>query len=635
MKRFIAVLVLALLPVAGPAQAAVTIVFDYSLDTNGFFTTERRAIAQAAANALTSRMINTHWDRIDTTAAGGHYELAIVNPSTFEGTWVQDVVIPENQITIRLGALDWSTIPFAPMNQSSGDGATQLMAIRNVTGGIAAKLASSSQFRPVDASISFDLQGIQGLKPGVTRLWYFGSAANLDTDDRNPADPNYTNYTDFYTSLIHELGHVLGIHDPAIFSAVLPSDPNFCLAWTSRIQSDGVGGFVFTGTHASQFYYNHVGQPIPLDTDTRSHWADGVRSQTANGYTSVTHERNTPFRYGFSELEFGALEDMGYTINGTGVNAVLTVINAGTGSGTVTSTPAGINCPATACAAPFAASDPITLTATAAVGSALISWTGCDTVVGTTCTISSLAASRSVTATFSPAVQRAFVSATGNNANTATFCAVTAPCKTFAAAVTVVADNGEVVALNTAPYGSVTLTRSISLTAAPGAYAGISVFAGSGVTIATPGISVVLRGLTINGQGGANGILVDTPATGTKLSIENCVIANFANAGGAGVAVNAPAQLRVVNTLVRDSFDGISIAGGATAVITGSKILENADTGILVNGASAAVINTVSSASGTGIAAGCRQWHARSPSPARRSRTTAPVFPRRAPPWSR
>ena len=207
------------------------------------------------------------------------------------------------------------------------------------------------------------------------------------------------------------------------------------------------------------------------------------------------------------------------TLSGTGTTPLaVTVLTAGNGTGTITSSPAGINCTPT-CSASFASGSNVTLTATPAAGSSLISWTGCDSVLGTTCTISSLAGPRSVTATFNQTVQRAFVSATGNNANTATFCAVTAPCKTFAAAVTVVADNGEVVALNTAPYGSVTLTRSISLTAAPGVYAGISVFAGSGVTIASPGISVVLRGLTINGQGGANGILVDTPATGAKYQL--------------------------------------------------------------------------------------------------------------------
>ena len=291
------------------------------------------------------------------------------------------------------------------------------------------------------------------------------------------------------------------------------------------------------------------------------------------------------------------------TLTGTGTTPILvTVITAGTGTGTVTSSPAGINCQPT-CSTSFTSGSTVTLTATAAAGSALISWTGCDTAVGTTCTISPLAAPRSVTATFNTVVQRAFVSATGNNANTATFCAVTAPCKTFAAAVTVVADNGEVVALNTAPYGSVTLTRSISLTAAPGVYAGISVFAGSGITINTPNISVVLRGITINGQGGANGILVDTLSTGSKLSIENCVIANFSNVNGAGVLVNATATVRMANTLVRDSFDGLSIAGGATADISDSKFLKNADTSILVTGATAAITSTVATASGTGIAA--------------------------------
>ena len=201
-------------------------------------------------------------------------------------------------------------------------------------------------------------------------------------------------------------------------------------------------------------------------------------------------------------------------------------------------------------------------------------------------------------------VQRAFVSATGNNANTATLCAVTAPCKTFAGAAPVVADNGEIVALNTAPYGSVTLTRSISLTAAPGVYAGISVFAGSGVTIASPNISVVLRGLTINGQGGANGILVDTPATGEALDRKLRHRQLRERGSGAGVLVNAPATVRVVDALVRDGFEGISIANGATAIITDSKILNNAF-GILVTDASAAVKNsTVSASSIAGIASG-------------------------------
>ncbi len=326
MKSLIAGFIFPLMLAAGLAQAGVSIVFDYSLDSNGFFTSERRAIAQAAADSLTSRMANTHWARVDTSMVGGSYELAIVNPSTMEVSWVPNVVIPENQITVRLGAMDWSTAPVSRFRGSSGDSATQLLSIRNVSGGIAAVLTSASRLRPVDASISFDLQGIRGLKPGITRQWYFGSVTNLNTDDRNPADPYYSNYSDFYTSMVHELGHILGIYDPVAasgillpsdpnFHALMASDPNFGLAWTSRVQSDGSGGYVFTGPRASQFYFNHAGQPIPLLSDDRSHWADGVHSQSADRWPSVTHDRNTPFRYGYSELEFAAMEDMGYTIN--------------------------------------------------------------------------------------------------------------------------------------------------------------------------------------------------------------------------------------------------------------------------------------------------------------------------------
>ena len=393
---------------------------------------------------------------------------------------------------------------------------------------------------------------------------------------------------------------VITVSAPLVFA-------NQSLTTTSAAQTITIGNtgtasanlstLTITGAHSGDFILNST--TCVTGTGTL---AAGVSCTASVSFApTLTGTRTAALSFTSSNASNGS--SFSVALSGTGANPVtLTVVKAGTGTGTIISSPAGINCTPT-CSASFAAGSTVTLTTTPAAGSVLGSWTGCDMAVGTTCTISSLAAPRSVTATFNQSTQRAFVSATGNDANTATLCAVTAPCKTFKQAVTVVADNGEVVALNTAPYGSVTLTRSISLTAAPGVYAGISVFAGSGVTIASPGISVVLRGLTINGQGGANGILVDTPATGAKLSIENCVIANFANAGGAGVAVNAPAQLRVVNTLIRDSFDGISIAGGATAVITGSKILENSDTGILVNGASATVINTVVSASGTGIAA--------------------------------
>ena len=204
------------------------------------------------------------------------------------------------------------------------------------------------------------------------------------------------------------------------------------------------------------------------------------------------------------------------------------------------------------------------------------------------------------------AAQRAFIASYGSDANN---CGFATPCRTFNQAMTVVDLNGEVVVLNSAGYGSVTITKSVSLTAAPGVYAGISVFPGfSGVTIATPGVNVVLRGLVINSQGGDTGILM---TDGAKLTIENCVISNFSIPNVSnfqyGVLVQTAATVRMVNTLVRDNDIGFEIQTGATADISGSKFFGNSTGGIVARNptagttTSAAVSDTVVVGSGIGI----------------------------------
>jgi uncharacterized delta-60 repeat protein len=74
----------------------------------------------------------------------------------------------------------------------------------------------------------------------------------------------------------------------------------------------------------------------------------------------------------------------------------LAVTKAGSGSGTVTSSPSGIDCGST-CSAPFAAV-PVTLTATPAAGSTFTGWAGDCSGTGS-CTVT-MSADRSVTATF-------------------------------------------------------------------------------------------------------------------------------------------------------------------------------------------------------------------------------------------
>jgi endoglucanase len=85
------------------------------------------------------------------------------------------------------------------------------------------------------------------------------------------------------------------------------------------------------------------------------------------------------------------------TFNSSVTTYALTVSKAGTGAGTVTSNPSGINCGST-CSANYANATSVTLTAAAASGSSFTGWSGACTGTGS-CTVS-MTAARAVTATF-------------------------------------------------------------------------------------------------------------------------------------------------------------------------------------------------------------------------------------------
>jgi alpha-tubulin suppressor-like RCC1 family protein len=76
----------------------------------------------------------------------------------------------------------------------------------------------------------------------------------------------------------------------------------------------------------------------------------------------------------------------------------LTVIPAGGGTGSVASTPPGINC-GTDCSNLYNVGTSVTLTANASISSNFAGWSGCDTASGTTCTVT-MNDPRAVTAAF-------------------------------------------------------------------------------------------------------------------------------------------------------------------------------------------------------------------------------------------
>ena len=95
----------------------------------------------------------------------------------------------------------------------------------------------------------------------------------------------------------------------------------------------------------------------------------------------------------------------------------LRVIAAGSGSGTVTSSPAGINCGST-CEADFNHGTLVKLTGAPAGGSQAVVWTGCDTVNGSNECEVAIGAAKDVTATFSPQIDGLKVTKAGSGAGT-------------------------------------------------------------------------------------------------------------------------------------------------------------------------------------------------------------------------
>jgi hypothetical protein len=178
------------------------------------------------------------------------------------------------------------------------------------------------------------------------------------------------------------------------------------------------------------------------------------------------------------------------------------------------------------------------------------------------------------------AAQRTFFASGGNDANA---CSFALPCRSFAAAILHTDPKGEVIVLDSAGYGNVTIDRPVAIIAPPGVYAGISVFAGQdGVTVsAGAGDAVVLRGLTINGQGGDRGIVVNQAG---RVAVQRCVVSNM---GGVGILVeeSTPAlKLSIDDTKVSNNVgDGVRIDSG-DLLMTNSHVENNGGNGVrLVN----------------------------------------------------
>jgi len=158
---------------------------------------------------------------------------------------------------------------------------------------------------------------------------------------------------------------------------------------------------------------------------------------------------------------------------------------------------------------------------------------------------------------------RTWVSGVGDDVNP---CSRTAPCKTFAGAISKTAPGGEINCLDPAGFGAVTLTKSITIDCT-GTLGGILASSTTGVILNGAGIIVTLRGLEINGGPpnlpGVNGVRF---LQGARLNVEDCTIYNFLGAApnGHGILVNNTSgnvRVYVRNSVIRNNGTAVSGAG--------------------------------------------------------------------------
>lgn len=225
---------------------------------------------------------------------------------------------------------------------------------------------------------------------------------------------------------------------------------------------------------------------------------------------------------------------------------------------------------------------------------------------------------------------RTWVSGVGDDANP---CSRTAPCKTFAGAISKTAAGGEIDVLDPGGFGAVTITKSLKIDGGP--FTGGILAAGvNGILVNAAATDVIMiRNISFNGNntvGAFNGIRV---LSAKALHVDGC---EFYDWGGRGISIETPnsinvsvrrsvirnntshgilalpngagsVQLNVEDTgIIGNGGNAIDLAGNGDAVVTRSNLSLNTGAGIILEAASsrAKLESTTIASNGFGIFSG-------------------------------
>jgi len=263
--------------------SAIDIVFDYSLDTGGFFATpanqaRRDRLNQAAA------VFEPFLDQLTAITPGGSnsWEAIIERPDTGAQHSISNPTIAANAIVVYAGARDISVLGIGGPGGYNASGFSAFLNTLATRGQGTTTGPTATDFGPWGGSITFDSNG---------RTWNFGTG--------NPT----AGQDDFLSVAIHELAHVLGIGTAD--------------SWYSD-----VSGTNFIGPNATQSF----GGPVPLNT-AGDHFANGTLS--LGNEAVMDPSLTTGTRKLFTPLDYAAMADVGWQIPEPSGMALVLVTAAG------------------------------------------------------------------------------------------------------------------------------------------------------------------------------------------------------------------------------------------------------------------------------------------------------------------